>query len=453
MTDTVIRNASAILTGRPGLQERATGDIHIRAGRIVALGRIERIPHERTIDATDCVVYPGSISTHHHFAQSVLKGVPAGLSRPLEDWAREVLFRYWYRIDTAALEIAATIAVVELLLGGTTTAVDHHLMYGEDDTTEAADVLFAVAERLGLRLVLARGGATLAAEVCGAHLRPLPSESLDTMLRRVSELTERYHDPAPDAMRRVAFAPNLPFGSIAPHELREIAVAARSLGIMLHTHLSETAASVAFCEERYGERPVPWLARHGWSGRDVWFAHAVHVDSSEADELARAGTGIALCSQSNARLGAGTAAAVRFDARGVSVSLGVDGAASNEAADMPSEVHAAWLAQRAVSGAAALRPEDVVRWSTAGGADVLGLSALGTISPGQIADLAIFSLDHPRYAGLHDPAVGPIICGSAGARTVLASGRIVVGNGAVVGVDLARLSAAAGVVVRTLIAS
>jgi cytosine/adenosine deaminase-related metal-dependent hydrolase len=92
-----------------------------------------------------------------------------------------------------------------------------------------------------------------------------------------------------------------------------------------------------------------------------------------------------------------------------------------------------------------------LRWSTAGGADILGLPAIGTLAVGQAADLAIFDLAHPRYAGLHDPLIAPIASGGAAhLRYVLVAGRPVVIDGAIPGLDLAQLSNRAAGVVRQL---
>jgi 8-oxoguanine deaminase len=446
-----VRGALGILTGLHGAGERAAGDIRIRDGRIAEIGDIAYAAGETTIDARNCVVYPGLISTHQHLFQSMLKGVPAGIGLPLEGWVREVLFRYWHRFDERALEVAATVGIAELLLSGTTTVTDHHLLYGEDDAGDGADVIFAVAERLGARLVLCRGGATLEAEVEGAGYHSTPFETFATMVRRVGTLAERYNDPGPAAMRRVVFAPNTPLWAVTPGELSAIAEAARAMGIMLHTHLSETTSSVAFCRERFRMLPVEWMGERGWLGRDVWLAHLTHLDDVELALLAQTGTGMAHCAQSNCRLGAGVAPALRFEALGGRVSLGVDGAASNESAGMLDELQGAFHIHRGLHGADAVRAEDVVRWATAGGADVLGLPDIGTIALGQVADLAIFSLEHPRYAGLHDPLIGPALGGGTGVlRALLAAGRPIVVDGAIPGLDLARLCADATDIVRML---
>jgi len=118
----------------------------------------------------------------------------------------------------------------------------------------------------------------------------------------------------------------------------------------------------------------------------------------------------------------------------------VDGAASNESADMISEMHSAWHTHRAVKGAGAVAVEDVVRWASAHGARVLGFEDGGVIAPGKLADLAIFDLSHPRYFGLHDPLIGPVACaGDAHLRHLIVGGRIVVSDGTIPGIDLAQL--------------
>ncbi len=439
MTSLLIRNADGIFTGLPGDAMRATGAIRVRGGRIAAIGDLAPGPGERVIDAAGCVVYPGLISTHHHLFQSVLKGVRAGIDQPLMAWLRSVPHAYWHKVNEEELYTAARIGLVELMLSGTTTAADHHYVFSEAYRFDPAAVIFEAARGLGLRLVLCRGGGTVVHERAGAA-QPVPVETIDGMIRSVEACAQRFHDPAPDSMRRVSFAPTTPPWSVKPDELKVIAAAARGLGLRLHSHLSETNDYVEFCLNKFGKRPVHWIAEHDWLGPDVWFAHLVHLDASEVDLLVETGTGMAHCPQSNCRLGSGIAPADRMAAQGGAVSLAVDGAASNESADMISEMHSAWHIHRAIKGADATTVEEVVRWATVNGARVLGFPDLGVIAPGKIADLAVFDLSTPRYFGLHDPLAGPVAAGGAAeVRLLLVGGRIVVENGAVPGLDLDKL--------------
>jgi cytosine/adenosine deaminase-related metal-dependent hydrolase len=270
-------------------------------------------------------------------------------------------------------------------------------------------------------------------------------------------------------MRRVVMAPTTPPYSMAPGELVECARTARHLGIRLHSHLSETVGYQDSVHSMHGMSPVRFVAEHEWLGSDVWFAHLVKLDAEEIALLGSTRTGMAHCPQSNGRLGSGTAPVMALQAAGVPISIGVDGAASNEAADMISEVHAAWLMQRAArgdrnqplfrggageGGRLALSTDDVVAWGTSGGASVLGLGDVGTLAPGMAADLAIYALDDPRYFGLHDVALGPVVSGGRPRlKALFVAGQRVVADDLLQGVDVAELRAQARAAVRQLMAS
>jgi cytosine/adenosine deaminase-related metal-dependent hydrolase len=440
VTSTLIRNAEGIFTGLPGPAMRTTGAIRIVDGRIREIGALTPQPGEEILDASGCVVYPGLISTHHHLFQSVLKGVRAGIDSPLFEWMRLVPYTYWHKIDEEGLRVAARIGLVELLLSGTTTAADHHYLFAESYRFDPADVIFDVARELGLRLVFCRGGATRARRFDTPDILPMPTEPLDRMIKSVEACAQQYHDPSPDSRRRVVFAPTTPPWSLAPEELKVVASTARHMGLRIHSHMSETADYVDFCLQTFGKRPIQWVAEHDWLGPDVWFAHLVHIDDDEIRLLAETGTGMAHCPQSNCRLGSGIAPAEKLAALGGNVSLAVDGAASNESADMISEMNSAWQTHRAAKGAGSVSVEDVVRWASVNGARVLGFDDLGVIAPGKLADIAIFELSHPRYFGLHDPLIGPVAAaGASHLRHLLVGGRRVVDDGLIPGLDLARL--------------
>jgi len=453
MTTMLIRGAEGIFTGLPGEAMRAVGAIRIRDGRIAAIGALEPAPGERVIDAAGCVIYPGLVSTHHHLFQSILKGVRAGINLPLMGWLRSVPHGYWHKIDEEGLHTAARIGLVELLLSGTTTAADHHYVFSDTYRFDPADVIFEVARDLGLRLVFCRGGATMSRPVEGSDAIPIPVEPLDAMIKSIAACAQRFHDPSPASLRRVVFAPTTPSWSVKPDELKVIAAAARSQGLRLHTHLSETDDYVQFCLARFGKRPIHWIAEHDWLGPDVWFAHLVHVDAEETALLVETGTGMAHCPQSNCRLGSGIAPADRMAAQGGLVSLAVDGAASNESADMISEMNSAWHTHRAAKGASATTVEEVVRWATVNGARVLGFDDIGVLAPGKLADIAVFDLSSPRYFGLHDALAGPVVgAGAADLRLLMVGGRIVVENGAIPGIDIEKLRRDAADVVKRIAA-
>ena len=439
----LIRNPMAVMTGLQGDASRAGKvDIRIRNGRISEMApSLEPCPGERVIDASDCLVYPGWINTHHHLFQNLLKAVPAGMNQDLQGWLASVPYPLLPRITPELLRIGARLGLAELLLSGTTTCADHHYTYHANSGTETGDILFEVANEFGMRFVLCRGGAIESASSHpGFSKTSMQPETLEQMLTDIERLKHRYHDDAPDAMRRVVVAPTTPTFSLPPVLLKELAHAARAMNLRLHTHLSETDNYVHFCREKYNCLPVEFVAEHEWLGPDVWFAHMVHAQPSEIRMLAQTGTGVSHCPVSNSRLGSGIAPVPQLAAAGVAVSLGVDGVASNESGSMIGEVNTAWLIHRAVQGAEATTVEKVIHWATAGGAQVLGLGKVGTLQVGNAADLVLYDINHPRFYGFHDFAVAPVVAGEPiRVRTSIINGRIVVEDGQVCGLDVAAL--------------
>ncbi|XQU67422.1 Hydroxyatrazine ethylaminohydrolase [Cupriavidus sp. H18C1] len=363
----LIRGAAAVMTGQAGPAARAgAADIRIRDGRIAEIAAgLAPLPGERVLDATGCVVYPGWINTHHHLFQNLLKAVPAGINADLQAWLAAVPYPRLAAFTAEVLRAAVRLGMAELLLSGTTTCADHHYLYHHGHGAETGDLLFEVADEMGLRLVLCRGGAIQsAADHPGMSKTALVPETLDEMVADIERLKARYHDPAGDAMRRVAVAPTTPTFSLPPAMLRELAEFGRGLGLRLHTHLSETDNYVRFCREKYRCTPVEFVGEHGWLGPDVWFAHLVTLSPDEIRMLAATGTGMAHCPVSNARLGSGVAPVRALADAGVRISLGVDGVASNESGSMVNEANFAWLVHRAVGGAAQTTVEEVIHWGT-----------------------------------------------------------------------------------------
>ena len=466
----LIRHAAQVLTGKSGAAARSRAtDIRIAGGVIIELGNgLASIPGERVLDATDCVVYPGWVNTHHHLFQSLLKGVPAGIDSTLTPWLKAVPYAYRGAFDEATLRLAARIGLVELMRSGCTTVADQHYIYYPGMGFDPSEVLFDEADRLGVRFMLLRGGATQSRDAeAGAppYLRP---ETLDGMLAGVERCVQRHHQAGPRPRTRVAMAPTTVTISLRTGEARAVARAARAMGVPLHSHLSETVAYIEHCRGAFGMLPVEYAAEQEWLGPDVWFAHLVHLADSEMGLLAESRTGMAHCPQSNGRLGSGVAPAPALDRLGARVSLGVDGAASNEAADMLSEAHQCWLAHRAHAGAAsrarpegegeagadAVTVEQVVHWGSESGAQVLGFDGVGSVEVGQAADLAVYSLDDPRYFGLHDPALGPVVSGGRPTlKWLVADGRVIVEDDAIPGLDMAELRDSARVAVRRLVRS
>lgn len=438
------------LTGRTGEAARFSGSLRVNNGVITEIGDLVPRPNERILDAQGCVVCPGFVNTHHHLFQSVMKAVPTAINKPLDPWLMEVPYKFWPKLDAEALRISATIGLAELALSGTTTVADHHYIFSDSYAYDPAELLFDTAARFGIRFVLGRGGLTHGRPWHRDDIPPAPSETLEQMLRGLEAAAKRWNDPSPTAMTRVAAAPVTTVFNLRDGEAREVAQAARTMGIRLHTHLSENDTYVNSTVDRFGKRPVHWMADQGWIGPDVWFAHLVKCEPNELALMAQEGTAMAHCPQANARLGSGIAPAPAFAKMGGIVSLAVDGTGATEAGDMSQALYAAFTMHRAIGGASATTAEDVLNWATLGGARALGLAGVGTLEPGKAADIVLLDLDRPRYFGQHDAAIGPVISGGeVSVKHSFVGGREIVADGKLPWLDLKKLRAdAAGVVAK-----
>jgi cytosine/adenosine deaminase-related metal-dependent hydrolase len=231
-------------------------------------------------------------------------------------------------------------------------------------------------------------------------------------------------------MTRIALAPCSPF-SVSTSLMRRTAELAADLDVRLHTHLCETEDEDAFCLERFGMRPVEYLADVGWMSNRVWLAHVVWPDAEEVLRLGVAGVGAAHCPSSNMILGSGLAPVRELRAAGAPVGIGVDGSSSADSASMWLESRTAMLQGKLRGGAGSMTARDALEMATRGGAACLGRTGeIGQLSVGACGDLAVWSLEGVRFAGaLSDPVEAWLRGGPVSARHTVVAGRFVVEDG------------------------
>jgi len=397
------------------------------------------------LDTTGCLVTPGLVNTHHHLYQWLTRGF--AVDSTLFGWLTE-LYPIWARLDADAVHAGASANLGWLALSGCSTSTDHHYVFPQANSSQA-DLLAATIEaalEIGVRFHPCRGSMDLG-ESAGGLPPDAVVEDREAILIATEAAIDRWHDPGPAAMTRIAVAPCSPF-SVTAELMREAAELARDKGVRLHTHLAETADEDEFCRRTYRQTPAEYLAELDWLGPDVWLAHCVHLSDPAIASLARTGTAVAHCPTSNGRLGAGSARLRDLIDAGVPVGLGVDGAASNEAGRLVDELRSAMTVARLRGGPGALTAREALRLATMGGARCLGRQAeLGSLEPGKLADVAVWRLDELGLAGGHDPVFCWAFSSSAPLDLLLVNGRGVVAESTLLTADsgrLAREAAAAG---------
>ncbi len=412
------------------------GGVFVRDHVIEQVGPTAGLPAsaDRAIDAGGMIILPGLVNTHHHLYQTMTRAIPAAQDATLFQWLK-TLYPIWARLTPEAVYTSALIGLAELILSGCTTAADHLYIYPNgcriDDEIQAAS-------DIGIRFHAGRGSMSLG-ESRGGLPPDLVVEDEGFILAETRRAIETYHDAQPYAMLRIFVAPCSPF-SVSPGLMREAAGLARSYGVHLHTHLAETPAEEEFCLRNLGLRPVAYAESLGWTGNDVWYAHGVHINTSEIALISQTGTGVCHCPSSNMRLGSGIAPVRAFIDAKVRVGLGTDGSASNDSSHLLAEARMALLLQRVLGNPAGLSAREALWLATAGGASVLGRDDIGRLAPGMAADLIGCSLERLDFAGaLHDPMAALVFCTPPRIDLSIINGRVVVEDGRLRTVDLGLL--------------
>ena len=406
---------------------RHPGDVAIADGRIVGMGTIAPEPGDEVVRCDGDIITAGLVNTHHHLYQWMTRGRAVGCD--LFGWLVE-LYPVWGRLSVDDVRAAALVGLGELAATGCTTASDHHYLVPRGDDT-VFDAIVDAARQVGIRLHLSRGSMDL-----GESRGGLPPdhvvEDRDAILASTESVIARHHD---GEMVHVTVAPCSPF-SVTSGLMVESAELARRHGLRLHTHLCETVEEQEHCLERFGRRPVEMLDEWGWLGDDVWLAHGIHIDDDEMARLGSAGTGVAHCPSSNARIAAGMCRVTDLRAAGCPVGLGVDGVASNEVGGLFGEMRQAlYTARLRELRPDALMPADVVEMGTQGGARCLGMDDVGSLEVGMRADLAVWPGDD--LGDMVDALTALVLGPDRRVRHLFVEGRTVVADGEVAGTDLA----------------
>lgn len=359
----------------------------IDGGNILALlpndQALQRFHPRQTLELPGEVLLPGLINLHTHAAMSLLRGYADDL--PLMRWLSE---RIWPAESRHAgpdfVRAGTLLACAEMLRGGITTFND---MYFFPEAAAAA------ARQVGMRAVL------------GIVVIEFPtSYAADAEDYLAKGLAAR------DALRgspllSFCLAPHAPY-TVTDKTFKNVATLAAQLEIPVHVHLHETGHEIEESLKQHGVRPIERLHRLGLLGPQLIAVHAVHLDSSEIDLLAREACHLVHCPTSNLKLGSGIAPISTVQSMGINFGLGTDGAASNNRLDLFQEMrHAALLAKGASRDAELLDAHTILAAATLGGARALGLDArIGSLIPGKAADLCAVRLDEWLIQPCFDPA-------------------------------------------------
>ncbi len=358
-------------------------DIFCEDGVIKEIGKDLDVAAEKVINCSNMLCYPGLINTHHHMYQFFSRNLPKTQNMELFDWLT-YLYDIWKNMDREVVSFSTKCALAELAKSGCTTSVDHHYVF-LDSSSEFLDAQFEAADLLKMRLYATRGSMNLSRKDGGLPLDSVV-QTTDEILRDSMNAIEKYNDNSFGSMRNIALAPCSPFSADADL-YRQTAYLAREAGVRLHTHLCETKDEEHFTKTAFNMRPLEYMQSLDFIGEDVWYAHAIHLNDEELDLLKSTNTSVSHCPTSNMKLASGVARISDMVKRGINVSLGVDGSASNDGSNMICEIRNGYLLSRVINGKSSPDAYEFLKMATCGGAKAIGRDDIGSIAVGKCADM------------------------------------------------------------------
>ena len=354
------------------LDDRIT-DILIADGRFKSLEAPAGTVADKVIDASGMAILPPFYNTHTHAAMTLLRGYADDM--PLHKWLQEYIWPYEDKLTPQDIREGSRLAVREMIKTGTVFFSDMYF-----DIEETVDVV----RESGMR-------AAIGVTFVESHSKSQQAEKL--------EMLKHWTDPTGGRIT-LTVAPHAVY-TVGPDLLVRCADTARSLGLKLHIHLCETRKEVDDCLAERGMTPVRYLDSLGFLGPDVIAAHVVHVDPEEAAILAERGVTISHCPCSNLKLASGFFPYKLLKEAGCRITLGTDGASSNNNLDMREEMKFAALVSKACSGNPEVMPAaEAMDMACRHGAEAFGINA-GVIAEGKLADAILVDLSDVRMQPCH----------------------------------------------------
>lgn len=400
-----------LLTMNNEMQTYKRGYILIKSSKIIDIGQMDnfhttygnKIDAREEIDAKRDLVLPGFVNTHGHLAMTLFRGVADDI--PLYNWLREYIWPIEAKLTAEDCFIGSQLAAIEMIQGGTTTACD--MYFHEDKTLDAL-------EKIGFRGVLGYGMLDFSNEE-----------------RREKDLAITNHliDYAKQngKLCSVIISPHAP-NTCSDELLLQAKELAEKRNLPLQIHLAETEKEVKEFQEEQKCSPAQHLENIGFLTNNLAAAHCVWLTKEDIEILQKRKVNVVHNPSSNLKLGSGIFNYIAFSNLGINISLGTDGAASNNNLSMLQELRLASYLQKGINTNPEILPANqALKMATINGAQALGLKEqIGSLEVGKKADIIIINTKMPNVWPPHNPYSLITYCANdSNIRTTIIDGKIV----------------------------
>lgn len=356
------------------------GRMVVSGNKILRIGDESQIELEgETVDLNGRLVMPGLINTHTHSHSSLFKNQADDLR--LMDWLNKAMWPMEAQLNAERAMSGTALSCLEFISSGITTYADQFYF---------ADAIAGVASASGLRCVL------------GATVFEKPSVETDDTFSAACTFVEKWLGREDETLVYPCLGPHAPY-SVSAELFKKVAEFCRKKDVLLHTHISETQDENEQIQKRYGSSPTQWLESLGVFENRVLAAHSIHLDEKDMAIYAKRKVHASYNPVSNLKLVSGIMPYCALSERGIQISLGTDGAQSNNSMDLLRDLRTGALLQKQFNNDPTLfDARQMVRLVTIEGARALYLDdKVGSLEPGKCADFIALDNESPRLCPLH----------------------------------------------------
>jgi 5-methylthioadenosine/S-adenosylhomocysteine deaminase len=415
---TLIKNAT-IITLAEGDNSPFNGYLVIEKDKVLAIGKGEYAgAADKIIDASNKIVMPGFVSGHSHLWQSAFRGIAS--DQPLYPWLKAIHWTYGPYFTKGDFYTFTLHGALDQLLHGITTTYNHTHRLSSDEQqymeqfTASMDAgqHFIYAYRADLDLPETNIKSTFAKLYAKSQSLKKTSSLLDLSINAVGY----YNNPEKFPL--------------------ELALA-KEYGITAQLHYLEQ-----YSRRFHDRKDWALFIDSGAVADNVSYAHFIHPSNAILQQAASKGASMIWNPLSNGRLGSGLADIPNYQAMGLGVGMGVDGAASADIADPFENMRMGLYALRMHhNNPDVMSTIEILRLHTLKTAQVLKVAdRVGSLEVGKQADILIINPSNPSTGAVFDPIASLVFaCNASNIESVIVAGDIKVEKGKVLHHDMQAL--------------
>ena len=359
------------------LHEGKKVDILIEGNRFKKISENIEDEDAEIIPCKDKAIFPAFYNCHTHMPMTLLKGLTD--EKELMQWLKEDIWPREAKMKPHDIYVASKFAILEMIKGGIVFCNDMYQF--PEETMKAID-------EMGIRGVVSKPEVNVT----------YTPEEFEEKKKKVLEFMDY---PNINENRIIKGISCHSIYTLSEEFLKFYSELAKKNNMRIHIHACETQKEIDDCQKAHHCTPIEYLEKLGLLTDKTILAHSVHLTEKDMDIIKKYDCKVAHCPISNFKLKSGMMAFQKLHQKGITVTLGTDGSASNNSLSILQEMKVCALnAKTQAKDSKAGSAEDILKAATVNGAKAFGIDA-GEIKEGKLADFILFDLNHylflPNY--------------------------------------------------------